>query len=295
MRNASIAVLREIGVDTGGSNVPVRDQSRRWPHDRHRDESARFAVFGAGIQGNRFSNRQGRGQAAQLATRLMSYATKSRAGLTPASFEPTIDYVVTKIPRFAFEKFPQADPRLTDPDEVGRRSDGNRSQLSRVATKSTKRIWKPALMVLKNVLLMRMKLLATIGEPRPERLLYVADAFRVGLSVEEVYEETGIDPWFLHYIAELIQIEARRKQRSLDSLTREEFKAMKARGLLGPTPCYLMGCTPDEVRDAMGVLGVRPVYKRVDTCAAEFATNTAYMYSTYDDECEAAAQVIGLR
>ncbi|NDI21727.1 MAG: carbamoyl-phosphate synthase large subunit, partial [Betaproteobacteria bacterium] len=208
-------------------------------------------------------------------------------GLTPASFEPSIDYVVTKVPRFAFEKFPQADSRLT----TQMKSVGEVMAIGRSFQESIQK----ALRGLETGIdgfdersVDEDEITRELGEPRPDRLLYVADAFRIGLSVEEVHEETGIDPWFLDHIADLVDTEARIRQRSLNSLSREEFKAMKAKGFSDRRLAVLMGSTADAVREARWALGVRPVYKRVDTCAAEFTSSTAYMYSTYEDECEAA-------
>ena len=285
MRNASIAVLREIGVDTGGSNVQfaINPADGRMIVIEMNPRVSRSSALASKATGFPIAK-----VAAKLAVgyTLDELSNEITGGLTPASFEPSIDYVVTKIPRFAFEKFPQADSRLT----TQMKSVGEVMAIGRNFQESLQKALRgleTGIDGFEERSTDEDEITREIGEPRPERLLYVADAFRIGLSVEEVYEETGIDPWFLHYIAELIQIEARLKQRSLDSLTREEFKAMKARGFSDQRLAFLMGCTPDAVREARWALGVRPVYKRVDTCAAEFATNTAYMYSTYDDECEA--------
>ncbi|MFM9039041.1 MAG: carbamoyl-phosphate synthase large subunit [Betaproteobacteria bacterium] len=286
MRNASIAVLREIGVDTGGSNVQfaINPANGRMIVIEMNPRVSRSSALASKATGFPIAK-----VAAKLAVgyTLDELSNEITGGMTPASFEPSIDYVVTKVPRFAFEKFPQADSRLT----TQMKSVGEVMAIGRNFQESLQKALRgleTGIDGFEERSTDEDEITREIGEPRPERLLYVADAFRIGLSVEEVYEETGIDPWFLDYIAELIDIEGRLKQRSLGSLTRDELKAMKAKGFSDRRLAFLMQCTPDEVREARWALGVRPVYKRVDTCAAEFGTNTAYMYSTYDDECEAA-------
>ncbi|NBS81275.1 MAG: carbamoyl-phosphate synthase large subunit [Betaproteobacteria bacterium] len=286
MRNASIAVLREVGVDTGGSNVQfaINPADGRMIVIEMNPRVSRSSALASKATGFPIAK-----VAAKLAVgyTLDELSNEITGGMTPASFEPSIDYVVTKVPRFAFEKFPQADSRLT----TQMKSVGEVMAIGRNFQESLQKALRgleTGIDGFEERSTDEDEITREIGEPRPERLLYVADAFRIGLSVEEVYEETGIDPWFLDYIAELIDIEGRLKQRSLGSLTRDELKAMKAKGFSDRRLAFLMQCTPDEVREARWALGVRPVYKRVDTCAAEFSTNTAYMYSTYDDECEAA-------
>ena len=286
MRNASLAILREVGVDTGGSNVQfaIDPTDGRMIVIEMNPRVSRSSALASKATGFPIAK-----VAAKLAVgyTLDELSNEITGGLTPASFEPSIDYVVTKVPRFAFEKFPQADSRLT----TQMKSVGEVMAIGRSFQESIQK----ALRGLETGIdgfdersVDEDEITRELGEPRPDRLLYVADAFRIGLSVEEVHEETGIDPWFLDHIADLVDTEARIRQRSLNSLSREEFKAMKAKGFSDRRLAVLMGSTADAVREARWALGVRPVYKRVDTCAAEFTSSTAYMYSTYEDECEAA-------
>jgi carbamoyl-phosphate synthase large subunit len=211
-------------------------------------------------------------------------------GATPASFEPSIDYVVTKIPRFAFEKFPAADPHLT----TQMKSVGEVMAMGRTFQES----FQKALRGLETGIdglsertacqeADRDEIIEEIGEPGPERILFVGDAFRIGMSLEEVFEETKIDPWFLAQIEDLIKTEAMVKGRTLQSLSADELRYLKKKGFSDKRLAKLMGTDQHAVRKARHGLSVRPVYKRVDTCAAEFATQTAYLYSTYDEECEA--------
>ncbi|NCV58664.1 MAG: carbamoyl-phosphate synthase large subunit, partial [Betaproteobacteria bacterium] len=285
MRNASLAILREVGVDTGGSNVQfaIDPTDGRMIVIEMNPRVSRSSALASKATGFPIAK-----VAAKLAVgyTLDELSNEITGGLTPASFEPSIDYVVTKVPRFAFEKFPQADSRLT----TQMKSVGEVMAIGRSFQESIQK----ALRGLETGIdgfdersVDEDEITRELGEPRPDRLLYVADAFRIGLSVEEVHEETGIDPWFLDHIADLVDTEARIRQRSLNSLSREEFKAMKAKGFSDRRLAVLMGSTADAVREARWALGVRPVYKRVDTCAAEFTSSTAYMYSTYGDECEA--------
>jgi carbamoyl-phosphate synthase large subunit len=207
-------------------------------------------------------------------------------GATPASFEPSIDYVVTKIPRFAFEKFPAADPHLT----TQMKSVGEVMAIGRTFQES----FQKALRGLETGIdglsprsTDRDEIVDEIGNVGPERILYVADAFRLGMSLDEVFDETAIDPWFLAQIEDLVVAERALAGRALDSLSRDELWRLKAQGFSDRRLGALLGTHQHAVRARRHGLGVRPVYKRVDTCAAEFATQTAYMYSTYDEECEA--------
>ncbi len=207
-------------------------------------------------------------------------------GATPASFEPTIDYVVTKVPRFAFEKFPQADNHLT----TQMKSVGEVMAIGRTFQESFQKALR-GLEVgadgLDEHSSDRDEIVEEIGEPGPDRIWFVADAFRIGMTLDEVFEETAIDPWFLAQIEELVQIEARVRGRALTDLTPDELRYLKRKGFSDRRLAKLLTASASDVRGARLRHGIRPVYKRVDTCAAEFATTTAYMYSTYEDECEA--------
>ena len=210
-------------------------------------------------------------------------------GATPASFEPSIDYVVTKIPRFAFEKFPAADSRLT----TQMKSVGEVMAMGRTFQESFQKALRgletgiDGLTERSND---KDEVIEEIGTPGPERILFLGDAFRLGMSLDEVFEETKVDPWFLAQIEDIIKTEADVKARKLESLTAEELRYLKKKGFSDRRLAKLMGTDQHAVRKARQALGVRPVYKRVDTCAAEFATQTAYMYSCYENEggeCEA--------
>jgi carbamoyl-phosphate synthase large subunit len=211
-------------------------------------------------------------------------------GATPASFEPSIDYVVTKIPRFAFEKFPAADSHLT----TQMKSVGEVMAMGRTFQESFQKALRgleTGIDGLTERSTDRDEIIEEIGEAGPERILYVGDAFRMGLSLQEVFEETAIDPWFLAQIEDLVKTESQVAKRSLDSLSGAELRYLKQKGFSDRRLAKLLGTNQHEVRAKRHALHVRPVYKRVDTCAAEFATQTAYMYSTYenvDGECEAA-------
>ncbi|MES9936342.1 MAG: carbamoyl-phosphate synthase large subunit, partial [Sedimenticola sp.] len=212
-------------------------------------------------------------------------------GATPASFEPTIDYVVTKIPRFAFEKFPQAPDRLT----TQMKSVGEVMAIGRTFQESMQKalrgletgkngldeIWDP------NAEDAKSKLRYELREPGAERLFYVADAFRHGMTMEEVHEVTAIEPWFLVQVEQLIKLEAEVREDGIDALDADRLRYLKRKGFSDARLAALLGVKEADVRQRRWDAGVRPVYKRVDTCAAEFATNTAYMYSTYEEECEA--------
>jgi carbamoyl-phosphate synthase large subunit len=210
-------------------------------------------------------------------------------GATPASFEPSIDYVVTKIPRFAFEKFPAADARLT----TQMKSVGEVMAMGRTFQESFQKALRgleTGIDGLSERETDREEIIDAIGNAGPERILYVADAFRIGMTLDEIFEETAIDPWFLAQIEEIIATEAKLKARSLSSLSAAELRHVKQKGFSDRRLAKLMGTNQHEVRKTRHALGVRPVYKRVDTCAAEFATQTAYLYSCYetlDGECEA--------
>src|SRR4029079_2377273 len=207
-------------------------------------------------------------------------------GQTPASFEPTIDYVVAKVPRFAFEKFKQADDRLT----TQMKSVGEVMAIGRTFQESLQKALRGLEAGVDGFNLKTVDP-ETIGDelayPRAERLCYVADAFGIGMSLEEIHSHTKIDPWFLAQIKEIVDLELKLEQRALSSIAREDLRALKRKGFSDRRLAYLLKATEAEVRAQRHAMGIRPVYKRVDTCAAEFATKTAYMYSTYEEECEA--------
>ncbi|HQR20451.1 MAG TPA: carbamoyl-phosphate synthase large subunit, partial [Burkholderiaceae bacterium] len=286
MRDASIAILREIGVDTGGSNVQfsINPKDGRMIVIEMNPRVSRSSALASKATGFPIAK-----VAAKLAVgyTLDELRNEITGGATPASFEPTIDYVVTKVPRFAFEKFPAADHHLT----TQMKSVGEVMAIGRTFQESFQKALR-GLEVGSDGLDERStdrdEIVQELGEPGPERIWFVGDAFRIGMTLSEVFEETSIDPWFLAQIEELVQVEARLKQRALTDLGADELRYLKRKGFSDRRIARLVGARPAEVRGARLALKVRPVFKRVDTCAAEFATTTAYMYSTYEDECEAA-------
>jgi carbamoyl-phosphate synthase large subunit len=285
MRNASIAILREIGVDTGGSNVQfsINPRDGRMVVIEMNPRVSRSSALASKATGFPIAK-----VAAKLAVGYTLDELKNdiTGGATPASFEPSIDYVVTKIPRFAFEKFPAADSRLT----TQMKSVGEVMAIGRTFQESFQKALRgleTGIDGLTERSSDREEIVQEIGEAGPERILFVGDAFRIGMSVQEVFEETAIDPWFLAQIEQLIQIEAALAGRKVEGLTKPELRFLKQKGFSDGRLAKLLGGVEQAVRNRRHALGVRPVYKRVDTCAAEFATQTAYMYSTYDEECEA--------
>ncbi|WP_430420996.1 carbamoyl-phosphate synthase large subunit [Methylibium petroleiphilum] len=285
LRNASIAILREIGVDTGGSNVQfsINPANGRMVVIEMNPRVSRSSALASKATGFPIAK-----VAAKLAVgyTLDELRNDITGGATPASFEPSIDYVVTKIPRFAFEKFPAADSRLT----TQMKSVGEVMAMGRSFQESFQKALRgleTGIDGLSERSTDREEIVQEIGEAGPERILYVADAFRIGLSRDEIFEETAIDPWFLAQIEQLVQAEQALKGRTLASLSTDELRFLKRKGFSDKRLAKLLGTHQHEVRAARHTQGVRPVYKRVDTCAAEFATQTAYMYSTYDEECEA--------
>jgi len=286
MRDASIAVLREIGVDTGGSNVQfaVNPKDGRMIVIEMNPRVSRSSALASKATGFPIAK-----VAARLAVgyTLDELKNEITGGATPASFEPAIDYVVTKVPRFAFEKFPQADSRLT----TQMKSVGEVMAIGRTFQESFQKALR-GLEVgvdgLNQKTTDREKLQVELGEPGPERIWYVGDAFAQGFSLEEVHSLTSIDPWFLAQIKEIVDIELALEQKTLADLDRDTVWQLKRRGFSDRRLAFLLDTSEAEVRKLRHQLGVRPVYKRVDTCAAEFPTKTAYMYSTYEDECEAA-------
>jgi carbamoyl-phosphate synthase large subunit len=285
MRDASIACLREIGVDTGGSNVQfgINPRDGRMVIIEMNPRVSRSSALASKATGFPIAK-----VAAKLAVgyTLDELRNEITGGATPASFEPTIDYVVTKVPRFAFEKFPQADDRLT----TQMKSVGEVMAMGRTFQESMQK----ALRGLETGVdgfdertSDTDRIEEELGDPGPDRIYYVADAFRAGMSLEQVYEISHIDPWFLAQIEQLVGIEKEIGAKAFHTVERDELRYWKRAGFSDRRISKLTGATPAEVRERRYALGVRPVYKRVDTCAAEFATRTAYMYSTYEDECEA--------
>jgi len=285
LRDASIAVLREIGVDTGGSNVQfaMNPQNGRLIVIEMNPRVSRSSALASKATGFPIAK-----VAARLAVgyTLDELRNEITDGATPASFEPAIDYVVTKVPRFAFEKFPQADSRLT----TQMKSVGEVMAIGRTFQESFQKALRGLEVGVDGLNQMttdREKLQIELGEPGPERIWYVGDAFAQGFSLEDVHQLTKIDPWFLAQIKQIVDIELALEQKTLADLDYDTLRELKRRGFSDRRLAYLLDTSETEVRKLRHQMGIRPVYKRVDTCAAEFPTNTAYMYSTYEDECEA--------
>ena len=289
MRNASIAVLREIGVETGGSNVQFAIEP----------ETGRMIVVEMNPRVSRSSALASKATGfpiAKVAAKLSVGYTLDEldndiTGVTPASFEPAIDYVVTKIPRFTFEKFDRADDRLT----TQMKSVGEAMAIGRTFKESYQKALRSLetdLSGLDPIVYPRTdddlrNLKYELRQPGADRMRFVADGFRHGVTFDEIHEITRIDPWFLSQLEELIDSEREIESRTLPELGAEEFRGYKQDGFSDYRLAELLGCTEDEVRAARQNAGVKPVFNRVDTCAAEFPSATAYLYSTYGDECEA--------
>jgi carbamoyl-phosphate synthase large subunit len=286
MRDAAIACLREIGVDTGGSNVQfaVNPEDGRMLIIEMNPRVSRSSALASKATGFPIAK-----VAAKLAVgyTLDELRNEITGGATPASFEPTIDYVVTKVPRFAFEKFPDANDRLT----TQMKSVGEVMAIGRTFQESFQKALR-GLEVGVDGLNQRTRDRETIetelGDPGPERIWYVGDAFENGFTLEEVNELTHIDLWFLAQIKEIVDIEMELDDRKLADIDAAKMRELKRKGFSDRRLAHLFKTREDDVRSRRHELGVRPVFKRVDTCAAEFATRTAYMYSTYEEECEAA-------
>jgi len=286
LRDASIAVLREIGVETGGSNVQFATNP----------DNGRMVVIEMNPRVSRSSALASKATgfpiakvAAKLAVgyTLDELKNEITGGATPASFEPTIDYVVTKIPRFAFEKFPQANDRLT----TQMKSVGEVMAIGRTFQESFQKALRGlevGVHGLEEKFDDRAAVATELGAPGPERIWAVGDAFRLGMSVDEVFNYSKIDPWFLVQIEDLVRQEQALAGHTLESLSADAMRVLKRSGFADARLAALLDTDAAAVRAYRHALGVRPVFKRVDTCAAEFATNTAYMYSTYEEECEAA-------
>ncbi|HEY6510580.1 MAG TPA: carbamoyl-phosphate synthase large subunit [Burkholderiaceae bacterium] len=289
MRNASIAILREIGVDTGGSNVQfaIHPGNGRMIVIEMNPRVSRSSALASKATGFPIAK-----IAAKLAVgyTLDELRNDITGGATPASFEPSIDYVVTKIPRFAFEKFREADPHLT----TQMKSVGEVMAIGRTFQESFQKALRGLETGIDGLAERdevhegdREQIVEAIGNAGPERILFVADAFRNGMRLEEIHDETAIDPWFLAQIEQIVSTERLLAGRALASLSMAEMRHLKQMGFADRRLARLLGTNEHQVRKARHTMGVRPVYKRVDTCAAEFATQTAYLYSSYDEECEA--------
>ena len=284
MRNASLAVLREIGVDTGGSNVQfaINPDDGRMIVIEMNPRVSRSSALASKATGFPIAK-----IAAKLAVgfTLDELRNEITGGATPASFEPSIDYVVTKVPRFAFEKFPQADSRLT----TQMKSVGEVMAIGRTFQESFQKALR-GLEVgvdgLDPITTDMDSITKELGAPGPERIWYVGDAFRCGMTIEQVFNTSKIDPWFLAQIKDIIDRENALKGKHIADLSKDALFQLKRRGFSDRRLAKLLETDQHAVRAHRQAHNIRPVYKRVDTCAAEFATNTAYMYSSYEEECE---------
>ena len=290
MRNASIKVLREIGIETGGSNVQfaVNPEDGRLVVIEMNPRVSRSSALASKATGFPIAK-----VAAKLAVgyTLDELANEITGGVTPVSFEPTIDYVVTKVPRFTFEKFPQADNRLT----TQMKSVGEVMAIGRTFQESLQKALRgleigvsgldPAFEWESEDSILAMK--HELANPGPRRLWCVADALRSGMSLDDLYQVSRIDPWFLAQIEDLIWEEAGLTEMALSDLNRDVLFRLKRKGFSDSRLASLLDVTEKELRERRLKFDIRPVYKRVDTCAGEFATPTAYLYSTYEEECEA--------
>jgi len=290
LRNAAIAVLREIGVETGGSNVQfaVSPQNGRLVIIEMNPRVSRSSALASKATGFPIAR-----VAAKLAIgfTLDELNNEITGGATPASFEPTIDYVVTKIPRFTFEKFPEANDRIT----TQMKSVGEVMAIGRTFQESIQKALRGLEVgmcgfdpVLDSKLSNAKEVLTReLTEPGAQRIWYVADAFRQDWSIDTVYELSGIDPWFLVQIMDLVKAEQKIAELKLANIDKDTMFGLKRKGFSDMRLAQILDVPELEVQKARHDLGIRPVFKRVDTCAAEFVSSTAYMYSTYEEECEA--------
>ena len=285
MRNASVAVLREIGVDTGGSNVQfaINPADGRMIVIEMNPRVSRSSALASKATGFPIAR-----VAAKLAVgfTLDELRNDITGAAMPASFEPALDYVVTKIPRFAFEKFRGADQHLT----TQMKSVGEVMAIGRTFQESFQKALRGldvGVDGLRRSDTGRAVIEQELSAPGPERIWYVGDAFAQGFTQQEVHQLSGIDPWFLAQIHDLVEVELWLETQSLEQLDEAVLRRLKQQGFGDRRLAALLGCSEDAVRERRHALAVRPVYKRVDTCAAEFATRTAYLYSTYDEQCEA--------
>ncbi|HDR1893198.1 TPA: carbamoyl-phosphate synthase large subunit [Pasteurella multocida] len=284
MRNASIAVLREIGVDTGGSNVQfaINPENGEMIVIEMNPRVSRSSALASKATGFPIAK-----VAAKLAVgyTLNELRNDITGGLIPASFEPSIDYVVTKVPRFAFEKFPQADDRLT----TQMKSVGEVMAMGRTFQESLQKALRGLETGICGFNLMSEepeKIRQELGNPGPIRILYVADAFGAGFTLDEVHHYSKIDPWFLIQIQDLVLEELALEKCTLDDLDYAELRRLKRKGFSDKRIAQLTKSAESAVRNKRVSLNLHPVYKRVDTCAGEFTSDTAYLYSTYEEECE---------
>ncbi|MCX7085161.1 MAG: carbamoyl-phosphate synthase large subunit [Methylococcales bacterium] len=290
LRNVSLAVLREIGVDTGGSNVQVaiNPVDGRMIVIEMNPRVSRSSALASKATGFPIAK-----VAAKLAVGFTLDELKNEitGGATPASFEPTIDYVVTKVPRFTFEKFPQADDRLT----TQMKSVGEVMAIGRNFQESLQKALRGleiGISGLDEIVDLtaedaKEKMQREMRHPGPDRLLYVADAFRSGMTLEEIHDVCKIDPWFLAQLQDLIETEQSLATKTLSTLKEGELYKLKRKGFSDSRIAKLLDASEIEVRNVRHKQNIRPVYKRIDSCAAEFSSDTAYLYSTYDEECEA--------
>jgi len=288
LRNASLAVLREIGVETGGSNVQfgIDPDTGRMVVIEMNPRVSRSSALASKATGFPIAKVAAKLAVGYTLDELMNDIT----GCTPASFEPTIDYVVTKIPRFTFEKFEQADARLT----TQMKSVGEVMAIGTTFQESLQKALRglevgatgldekidPAEPEL------RRRLVGELTVPGPERMWYLADAFRAGLTLEEIFEASRIDPWFLAEIEDLVREEASLKGVPLSAVNESQLRRLKRKGFSDARLAKVLGVEEQALRSHRHGLGLRPVYRRVDTCAAEFPSATAYLYSTYETACE---------
>ena len=284
MRDAAVAVLREIGVDTGGSNVQfsICPEDGRMVVIEMNPRVSRSSALASKATGFPIAK-----VAAKLAVgyTLDELANEITGGKTPVSFEPSIDYVVTKVPRFAFEKFPQADSHLT----TQMKSVGEVMAIGRTFQESFQKALRGLEVGVDGMnqrTTDREELERELGEPGPERIWYVGDAFENGFTLDEVHTLTHIDPWFLAQIEDIVRIEMELDDMAFEEIDAGALRELKRKGFSDRRLAKLLKSTEALVRARRHSLGIRPVYKRVDTCAAEFSTSTAYMYSTYEEECE---------
>ena len=293
MRNASIAVLREIGVETGGSNVQfgINPENGRMVVIEMNPRVSRSSALASKATGFPIAK-----IAAKLAVgyTLDELNNDITGGKTPASFEPSIDYVVTKIPRFNFEKFPQAEETLTTQMKsvgevmaIGRNFQESMQKALRGLETGATGFDEILELGGKSAEAIESEIKNRLSIPTPDRIFYIAEAFRHGMSLDDVFKYTKIDKWFLVQIQDIVTVEAQIKALGFGGLTAENLRQFKRKGMSDLRIANLMGISQKQLRKQRWDLGVYPVYKRVDTCAAEFETSTAYMYSSYDEECEA--------
>lgn len=288
MRNASLAVLREIGVETGGSNVQyaINPKNGRMIVIEMNPRVSRSSALASKATGFPIAKIAAKLAIGYTLDELVNDITASEHCTLPASFEPSIDYIVTKIPRFAFEKFKQADNHLG----TQMKSVGEAMAMGRTFQESLQKAMRSLEIGIDGFVEQSTDLdhiIQQLKHPKEDRLLYVADAMRCGLSLEDIHQYSSIDAWFLVQIKELIDLEALIKLKTLQNLSKEELYVLKQKGFADSRIANLLNIQPNDVTSYRHALNIRPVYKRVDTCAGEFSSSTAYLYSSYDTYCEA--------